>query len=139
MQTEGEIAAIRLSLGNRIRLIRKSQKLSQYTFADMISLDRSYLIGIEKGRRNLSFDNICKIARGFGMSLSELCEGVDDRAAIDEYLELLHQLQEEEKAKKAALETEAAEAKQEADDAQGADSESQPDGDSLPTASDTTE
>ena len=139
MQTEGEIAAIRLSLGNRIRLIRKSQKLSQYTFADMISLDRSYLIGIEKGRRNLSFDNICKIARGFGMSLSELCEGVDDRAAIDEYLELLHQLQEEEKAKTAAKEAEAAEAKQEADIARDAGSEIQPDGDSLPIASDTTE
>lgn len=139
MQTEGEIAAIRLSLGNRIRLLRDNQKLSQYKFSDMINLDRSYLIDIEKGRRNVSIDNLCKISRGLGMSLSELCEGVDDRAAIDEFLELLHQLQEEEKAKKAAKEAEATAAKQETDGAQDADPQSQPDGDSLPTASDTTE
>lgn len=95
MKTEGEIAAIRYNVGNRIKVLREGQDLSQYTFSRMISLDRTYLIGVEKGRRNVSIDNLCKIARGLGISLSELCEGTDDREAINERLELMRQMMEE--------------------------------------------
>ena len=82
MKTEGDIAAIRYNLGNRIRTLREGQDLSQYTFARMIELDRTYLIGVEKGRRNVSIDNLCKIARGLDFSLSELCKGVDDPDSV---------------------------------------------------------
>ena len=82
MKTEGDIAAIRYNLGNRIRTLREGQDLSQYTFARMIELDRTYLIGVEKGRRNVSIDNLCKIARGLDISLSELCKGVDDPESV---------------------------------------------------------
>ena len=82
MKTEGDIAAIRYNLGNRIRTLRERQDLSQYTFARMIELDRTYLIGVEKGRRNVSIDNLCKIARGLDISLSELCKGVDDPDSV---------------------------------------------------------
>lgn len=95
MKTEGEIAAIRYNVGNRIKVLREGQDLSQYTFSRMISLDRTYLIGVEKGRRNVSIDNLCKIARGLGISLSELCEGTDDREAINDRLELMRQMMEE--------------------------------------------
>lgn len=78
MQNEGDIAAIRYNLGNRIRVLRKGQGLSQYVFSRMIELDRTYLIGVEKGRRNISVDNLCKIAAGLGMSLADLFEGVDE-------------------------------------------------------------
>ena len=95
MKTEGDIAAIRHNLGNRIKFLREGQDLSQYTFSRMVSLDRTYLIGVEKGRRNVSIDNLCKISRGLGISLSELCEGTDDRKAINERLELMRQMMEE--------------------------------------------
>ena len=95
MKTEGEIAAIRYNVGNRIKVLREGQDLSQYTFSRMISLDRTYLIGVEKGRRNVSIDNLCKIARGLGISRSELCEGTDDREAINDRLELMRQMMEE--------------------------------------------
>ena len=83
MKTEGDIAAIRFNLGSRIKLLRERQELSQYTFSRMIGLDRTYIISVEKGRRNISIENLCKIARGLGISLSELCEGVDERESIE--------------------------------------------------------
>lgn len=92
MKTEGDIAAIRYNLGNRIRTLRERQDLSQYTFARMIELDRTYLIGVEKGRRNVSIDNLCKIARGLGISLSELCKGVDDPDSVQRRRHLTEEL-----------------------------------------------
>lgn len=76
MQTEGYIAEARRELGDRIRLLRKAQDLSQYRFSAMIGMDRSYLIGIEKGRRNVSVDNLVRIAAGLDVSLSSLFEGI---------------------------------------------------------------
>ena len=92
MKTEGDIAAIRSNLGDRIRVLRKSQELSQYRFSDMIELDRSYLIGIEKGKRNVSFDNLCKIARGLGVSLSDLCRDIDESASVARRRKLMEEL-----------------------------------------------
>lgn len=82
MKTEGDIAAIRYNLGNRIRILREGQCLSQYRFSAMVNIDRTYLISVEKGKRNVSIDNLCKIASGLGISLAELCEGVDDDEAL---------------------------------------------------------
>lgn len=92
MKTEGDIAAIRCNLGDRIRVLRTEQDLSQYRFSDMIALDRTYLIGIEKGRRNVSFDNLCKIARGLGVSLSDLFQDVDEGESVARRLRLMEEL-----------------------------------------------
>ena len=35
-------------------------------------MDRTYLASVESGKRNISIDNIQKIADGFGISLEEL-------------------------------------------------------------------
>lgn len=67
---------VRLELGKRIRELREERGLSLRTFALMVSLDRSYIIGIEHGRRNVSIDNIEKIANGLGVSLEELFQGI---------------------------------------------------------------
>lgn len=92
MKTDGDIAAVRYNLGNRIKVLRESQGLSQYTFSRMIDLDRTYIIGIEKGRRNVSIDNLVKISRGLGITLSELCSGVDDAASIARRRALMREL-----------------------------------------------
>ncbi len=89
MKTEGDIAAIRLNLGNRIKILREGQELSQYAFSSMVNIDRTYIIGVEKGRRNVSIDNLIKISRGLGISLSELCQGVDEDSAVSQRLELM--------------------------------------------------
>lgn len=92
MKVTGDIAAIRYNVGNRIKLLREGQELSQYTFSAMVELDRTYLIGVEKGRRNVSIDNLSKISRGLGISLSELFEGVDDEDAIAQRRKLTDEL-----------------------------------------------
>lgn len=77
MITEGEIAKTRANLGKRIRDLRESRGWSQYQFAEIVPIDRTYLIGVEKGRRNIAIDNLIKISRGLGVSVSELCHGIE--------------------------------------------------------------
>lgn len=63
--------------GSRIQKLRQEKGLSQENFALQIDMDRTYLASVEAGKRNISLNNIVKIAKGLGMSLSELFEGVD--------------------------------------------------------------
>ena len=46
-------------------------------------MDRTYFATVESGKRNISLQNIEKIAKGLNVSLSELFEGIgetnDDR------------------------------------------------------------
>ena len=72
MHTEGDIALARRALGAHIRALRLERGWSQYEFSDMIQMNRSYLIDVEKGRRNVAFDNLYKIAQGLGVTLPEL-------------------------------------------------------------------
>lgn len=62
--------------GDRVRSLRTKQGLSQEDFAANCGLDRTYISGIERGRRNPSLRNIRKIAAELGVSLSELFKGV---------------------------------------------------------------
>ena len=55
---------------------RQALGVSQEEFADRCGLDRSYFGGVERGERNLALVNIEKIARAFGISLSELFQKV---------------------------------------------------------------
>ena len=67
---------IKEALGIRIRELRNKSGLSQERFALLIDMDRTYLASVESGRRNISLENIKKIADGFGISLSELFDGI---------------------------------------------------------------
>jgi transcriptional regulator with XRE-family HTH domain len=57
--------------------LRKAQNLSQRKFALMIGINRTYLIDVEHGRRNVAFDNLMKIATGLGVSISELVADIE--------------------------------------------------------------
>ena len=63
---------ITVDFGNRIRELRTETGLSQEKFALKIGMDRTYYASVEAGRRNISLINIEKIAKGLGVSLSEL-------------------------------------------------------------------
>lgn len=67
---------IQLMFGIRCRELRKKTGMSQEKFASSIEMDRTYYASIEIGKRNVSLKNIQKIAKGFGVSLCELFEGV---------------------------------------------------------------
>lgn len=62
--------------GERIRDLRNAKGLSQEKFALSIDMDRTYYASLESGKRNVSINNIDKIARGFGVSLEELFKGL---------------------------------------------------------------
>lgn len=63
---------IKKLFGERVRELRINANLSQEKFALQIEMDRTYLASVESGKRNISIDNIQKIADGFGISLEEL-------------------------------------------------------------------
>jgi transcriptional regulator with XRE-family HTH domain len=62
--------------GNRVRELRKARRLSQEAFADKCGLDRTYISGIERGKRNVGLSNVEVIARALGVSVSELTRGL---------------------------------------------------------------
>ena len=67
---------IQHKIGDRIHKLRHERGLSQEKFANLCELDRTYIASIEQGNRNVSIVNLEKIARAFGLTLSELFEGI---------------------------------------------------------------
>lgn len=63
-------------LGNRIKELRQKTGLSQEKFALKIEMDRTYFASVEAGKRNVAIVNIQKIAKGLGVTLSELFLGL---------------------------------------------------------------
>ena len=67
---------IKGKFGERVRELRMRKNLSQEKFALHIDMDRTYLASVESGKRNISLENISKIADGFGITLEELFRGM---------------------------------------------------------------
>lgn len=63
---------LRENFGRRVRLVRKSKGLTLEELAEKTGLDPSYLGEVERGRRNLTIDNMEKIARGFNIDAYRL-------------------------------------------------------------------
>ena len=76
--TTHNLNATRQGLGARVRLLRELRGLTQQQLADVTRIDRTYLSSVENGRRNVSLDNLARIAGGLGVSLSVLMEGVGE-------------------------------------------------------------
>ena len=58
--------------GIALKKLREETGLSQEKFALSIGMDRTYYASVEAGKRNISLQNICKIAKGFDISVSAL-------------------------------------------------------------------
>ena len=76
MNVEAMERLLEISFGTRCKELRGGLGVSQEAFANAIGMDRSYYASIEVGRRNVTLLNRRKIADGFGVTLSELLEGV---------------------------------------------------------------
>ena len=63
---------LRKLLGNRIRELRKARDMTQEALAAAAGLHSTYIGGVERGERNVSLDNIGKIAKGLGVEPLEL-------------------------------------------------------------------
>ena len=58
--------------GRRVRQLRTDRGLSQEQLAHQADLDRTYISGIERGRRNVALRAIEKVAAGLEISVAEL-------------------------------------------------------------------
>ena len=58
--------------GRRVRQLRTDRGLSQEQLAYQADLDRTYISGIERGRRNVALRAIEKVAAGLEISVAEL-------------------------------------------------------------------
>jgi len=67
---------IQVQFGKRIKELRKAKGLSQEALAFNAGLDRSYMTGIENGKRNVSIVNIEKIAIALEVSISDLFKAI---------------------------------------------------------------
>jgi transcriptional regulator with XRE-family HTH domain len=65
-----------LRFGQRVRDLREAKGLSQEAFAEECRLDRTYISGVERGKRNIGIQNVRVIAKALGVSLSNLFEGL---------------------------------------------------------------
>lgn len=67
MQTD-----IMVRFGQAVRKIRRDQGISQEEFAERCGLHRTYISDVELGKRNVSLENIERIAISLNRSLVEL-------------------------------------------------------------------
>jgi DNA-binding XRE family transcriptional regulator len=69
-----------VALGQAIRELRLTAGFSQEAFADRCGMHRTYVGGIERGERNLSFANLLRVAGALGVRPSELLVRYERRA-----------------------------------------------------------
>lgn len=62
----------RIVLADNLRAIRKIQGLSQEALADQAGLHRTFVGAVERGERNISLDNIAKLATALEVTPSRL-------------------------------------------------------------------
>ena len=70
------------AFGQTIRKIRLTKNISQEKFADLCNLHRTYISDVELGKRNVSLENIERIANALDMSISELFMEVETDASV---------------------------------------------------------
>ncbi len=64
-------------LGDRLRELRDNAGISQEQLANEIGLDRTYISGIERGKRNPSIQSLYRIAKGLDVTLEDFFKGFD--------------------------------------------------------------
>lgn len=67
---------ILLALGKNVSDLRKEKGLTQEQLAERAGLDSTYISGIERGVRNPSFKSLVSLAKGLGITVSDVCSGI---------------------------------------------------------------
>lgn len=64
--------SIRFVLATNLRKLRQQKGLSQEDLADLAGLHRTYIGSVERAERNISIDNIEKLATALGCQVCDL-------------------------------------------------------------------
>lgn len=68
------IGGLRKVVAANVRSLRKAKGLSQEAFADECALHRTYIGAIERAERNVSIDNIERMALALGIPAARLLQ-----------------------------------------------------------------
>jgi transcriptional regulator with XRE-family HTH domain len=63
---------IKATFGKRLRELREATGMSQEALAHEAGLDRTYVSSVERGKRNISLENIERLAKALGVKLKDL-------------------------------------------------------------------
>ncbi len=74
---------IQVSLGQVVRAKRSQLGYSQEAFADRVGLHRTYIGSFERGERNLSLQNLVRIANALELPLSSLLAEAEEALKTD--------------------------------------------------------
>ena len=66
----------RALFGQRVRELRLKLEMSQESLANVFGLHRTYVGSIERGERNVSLENIVRLARALGTTPGNLLKDV---------------------------------------------------------------
>jgi transcriptional regulator with XRE-family HTH domain len=69
-------------LGRAIRRLRQARKLTIETLAFAAEMHPTYLSGIERGRRNPTWDRITSLAGALDVSMSEIVNTAEQEAEV---------------------------------------------------------
>lgn len=64
--------SLRIDFGRAVKSIRREKGFSQEELAERAGLHRTYIGMIERGEKNLTLENIGKIAKSLNISIVEL-------------------------------------------------------------------
>jgi len=62
----------RLVFAENLRKLRQARRLSQEDLAELSDLHRTYVGSVERGERNISIDNMERLAVALGVKLREM-------------------------------------------------------------------
>lgn len=71
---EQRAAHLRRALGSRISTRRTSLGLSQDGLGRLAGMHRTYVGSVERGERNVSLENLDRLAASLGMTIAELLD-----------------------------------------------------------------
>lgn len=60
------------TFGKNLKFLRTQKGISQEEFADRTKLDRTYISGLERGKRNPSFLTLIKLAENLDVTIEKL-------------------------------------------------------------------
>lgn len=78
MSGDGELAALRVALGEAVKALRDERGLTQADLSERAGLSCAYVNRIERGLANPSLLVLGALSRGLGVRKSELARRVED-------------------------------------------------------------
>jgi transcriptional regulator with XRE-family HTH domain len=66
------LSDVRVRFGKRLREVREGVGISQEKLAEIANLHRTYVSSVERGKRNISLENIDRLAQALGVPMADL-------------------------------------------------------------------